>query len=82
MKKMPGDIIISHMCTINENVFLRYGVQRTEFFDILSHYLPFYPIKDLKNQNFQKIKETPADIIILHKFTKNHDHMLYTAPEM
>ena len=51
MKKTPGDIIIFHTCTINENHmmygvwFLRYGVQKTEFFVILDCFLPFYPPK-------------------------------------
>ena len=34
-----------------------------------------------KNKNFKKMKKekkTPADII-LHKSTKNHDHMLYCS---
>ena len=51
MKKTPGDIIIFHTCTINENHmmygvwFLRCGVQKTEFFVILDCFLPFYPPK-------------------------------------
>ena len=34
------------------------------------------------NVNFTKMKETPGDIIILHKCTKNHDHMLYCSWDM
>ena len=30
-----------------------------------------------KNQNFKTMKKMPGDIILLHKCTKNHDHMLY-----
>ena len=30
-----------------------------------------------KNEKFKIIKKTPGDIIILHRCTKNHDHMLY-----
>ena len=37
----------------------------------------FYPTNNLKNENFEKINTTPGDIIILHKRTKNHDHMLH-----
>ena len=36
------------------------------------------PPKNPKNQNFEKIKKMPGDII-LHKCTKNHDHMLYCS---
>ena len=49
----------------------------TEVFVFLDHNLPFYPTKNPKNLNFEKMKKTPGDIIILHKGTKNHDHMLY-----
>ena len=36
-----------------------------------------------KNENFnKKKKKTPRDIIILHKCTKNHDHMLYCSWDM
>ena len=38
--------------------------------------LPFYLSNSLKNQNFKKMKKTSGDIIILHKCTKNYDHML------
>ena len=37
------------------------------------------PHKNLKNQNFEKMKTVRGDIIILHKCTKNHDHMLYCS---
>ena len=36
----------------------------------------FYPPDSPKNENFKKMKRAPGDIIILHKCTKNHDHML------
>ena len=45
-------------------------------FFILDHFLPFYPSKNAKNQKFEKMKKMTGDIIILHKCTKNHDHML------
>ena len=53
--------------------FLRYGVQ-----SVLDQLLPFYPTNNLKNQNFEKNEKNPEDII-LHKCTKNHDHMLYCS---
>ena len=28
------------------------------------------------------MKKTPEDVIILHKCTKNHDHMLYCSSDM
>ena len=32
-----------------------------------------------KNENFKTMEKTPGDIIISHKYTKNHDHMLYCS---
>ena len=55
--------------------FLRYGARQTEFFVILDRFLPYCPPNNPKNQNFEKMKKSPADTIILHMSTKNHDHM-------
>ena len=54
IKKHPQDIIILHMCTINEIHimyiwFLRYEALKTEFFVILGHSLAFYPTNIQKN---------------------------------
>ena len=62
--------------------FLRYGVQQTEFFVILDHFLPFYPPMDPENQNFEKMKKTLEDIIILQMFTINDNHMIYDFSDM
>ena len=35
-----------------------------------------------KNENSTKMKNTVGDIVILHKFTKNHDHMLCRSWDM
>ena len=83
MRRLPEDIIILHMCTINNN-HMMYGSRDMEhdgqfFFAILYHFLPFYHPNNLKNQNFEKMKKTPGDIIILPKCTKNHDHILHCS---
>ena len=57
--------------------FLRYKVQRTKFFVILGHFLPFDGPENPKNQNFEEIKKMPGDIIILHLCTTNDNHMMY-----
>ena len=87
MEKIPGDIILQK-CTINDNHMI-YGswdmkCTRQNFFVILGHFLSFYPPTSLKNENFKKMKKkkTPGYIIILHKYTKNHDHMLYYSWDM
>ena len=79
MKKSLEDIIILQIFTINYSHmiwFFRYRVQQTIFFVILDRLLSFYPSNNSKNQNFEKLTKAPGDIIILHKCTKNHDHML------
>ena len=63
--------------------FLRYRAQQTKSFVILDHFLPFYPINNLKNQNFEKMKKKmPGDIIILHKCTINNNHIMYGSWDM
>ena len=32
-----------------------------------------------KSQNFEKMKKTSGDIIILHMCTKSYDHMMYSS---
>ena len=86
MKKAPGDIIILHKCTINDN-HMMYGSWDTKFykqnfFVILDHFLPFYPSNNPKNQNFEKMKNTSGDIIILQKCTINDNHMTYGSWDM
>ena len=57
--------------------FLRYGVLQTESFVISNHFLHFYPLNNPKNENFEKTKTLPGDIIILHMCTINDNHMMY-----
>ena len=57
------------MCTINENHM--YGSERDmkhnrQLFLILDHFLPFYPTNNLENENFEKMRKTHGDTIILH----------------
>ena len=80
MRKLPGDIIILHVYQKWQSYhvhFLRYGKRQAEFFVFLGHFLPFYPPNNTKNQNFEKLKKIPADIIILHKCTINDNNMMY-----
>ena len=49
---------------------------------IILHFGPFFalsPPNSPKNQNFEKVKKTPGDIIILHMCTKNYDQMMYNS---
>ena len=73
---MSGNIILSHMCTRNEDHiwFQEYKVRQTEFSVILAHFLPFNPPDGSENKKFEKTKKIPGDVIILHKCVKNHNH--------
>ena len=53
--------------------FLRYVVWR-HFFLILNHFLPFHSSNNHENQNFEKMKKMPVDVIILHMCTINENH--------
>ena len=64
-----------------------WSVTNRIFFFILDHILSFYLPNNPENQNFEKMKKkkkkkTPGDIIILHTYAKNHDHMLYFSCNM
>ena len=82
MKKTPGDIIIFHKSTIKwqsyDAWFLRYEVWLTKCLVNLDRFLPLNPLNNPKNQNFEKLEKTSADIIIFHMCTKNYDQMLYS----
>ena len=63
MKKMPGDIIllyihVYHKWRSYDIWFLKYKVQQTESFNILGHFLPFQPLDNLENLNFNIEKNT------------------------
>ena len=77
LKKTPGDIIVLHMCTLNDNDMM-YGSwdmerDRQSFFVIFDHFLQLYP----PNQNFEKMKKTLGHIFILQRCTTNDNHMMY-----
>ena len=64
--------MVPEIWTVKNGIFYPFGP-----------FSPFYPPKKTKNQNFEKLKQkNPGDIIILHKCSKNHDHMLYCSLDM
>ena len=81
-KKRPGDVI-SCMCTINDN-HMMYGSWDIEcdgqnFLSFWTISCPFTPLTTQKIKILKKFQKIPEDIIILHKCTKNHDHMLHCS---
>ena len=52
---------------------------------IIFHFGPFFALlspNSPKNQNSEKMKKTPGDIIILHMCTRNYDQMMYSSGDM
>ena len=87
MKKKPADITILHICTKNYDQII-YGswdkvCDRCNYhFSFWAIFCPFTPLTAKKNQNFEKMKKTPEDIIILHKCTKNYHQTIYSSWDM
>ena len=55
---------------------------QTEFLLTLDNFLPFYSPNNPKNHNFDKMKKTTWDIIILYKCTINENYMMYVFWDM
>ena len=76
------DYIILQMCTLNDS-HMMYGswdmeCNRQNFLSFWTIFCPFSP-NNPKNQNFEKMKKTPGDIIILNKCTTNDNHMMHSS---
>ena len=74
MKKTPGDIIILHLPTTNDN-HMMYGswdmvLNRQNLFSFWTILCPF-------TEKSKFWKKTPGDIISLHLCTINDNHMMY-----
>ena len=85
-KKTPGDIIILHKFTINDN-HMMYGswdmkCDRQNFLSFGVIFCPLIPPNNPENQDFLKMKKASGGVIILHMCTKNHDHMLHCSWDM
>ena len=60
--------MVLEISSVTERIFSHFG-----------HFFAHLAPKNPKNQNFEKINTAPGDIMILHKCTKNQDHMLYCS---
>ena len=54
----------------------------TQFFVMADYFLHFHPLTTRENQNFEKMKKTPWDIIILHMCNINENHRAYGSWDM
>ena len=71
IEKTPGDIIILHICTINDN-HMMYGswdmeCNRQNFLSFWTVFCPFTPLWTQKIKIFKKVEKIPEDIIILQR---------------
>ena len=85
LKKTPGDNHFKHMYHKWQSYgvwFLRYWAWQTKYFCYFGPFFALSAPKNSKNQNFEKMKKAPGDIIILHKCTINENHMMYCSWDM
>ena len=87
LKKAPGDIIILHKCTKNDDYMLYCSLDmaRNRLNCYFSFWAIFYPFTSLTVQKIKiekKWKKPCGDIIILHKSTKNDDQMIHSSWDM
>ena len=55
---------------------------RNNFLSLLVMFCPFTPLTNQKIRILQKWEKTPGDIIILHSYTTNGNHMMYGSWDM
>ena len=85
MTKTPGDIILLHFCTTNEDhmMYSSWDIRQDRVF---CHSGPFFALwptpKHSENQNFEKLKKPLGDITILHMCPSNDNHMMYCSWDM
>ena len=83
MKKTPGDIIILHKCTTNENMRYGYWDMKHDRENFLSFGAIFCPFTLLTTQKIKLLKKWKTSLdVSSFKCTKNHDHMLYSSWDM
>ena len=76
MKKLPRDIIILQMCTINDNhmMYCSWDMERDQH-NFFIHHNPSPNNSDY--QNLEKWIKIPGDIIILYMCIINKNHMMH-----
>ena len=88
MYKKPADIILLHMCTINEDHmmsgFWNIRHDRQSFLSFWAIFCPLTLLTTWKIKILKKIKKKKitGDIIILQLCTTNENHMMYGSRDM
>ena len=66
-----------HFTNINDSHMIPQIWSATDrIFCYFGLFFAFLPPNNLKNQNFEKMKQTPGDIIILYMCNINHNHLI------
>ena len=84
MKKIPGDIILLHKCTKNHDhmLYCSWDMAHDECNFVIFHFRLIFALLQPEKWKFQKMKKAAGDVTILHKCTKNFDHMVYCSGDM
>ena len=85
MKKTPGDTIILHLCTTNDD-HIMYGSwdmerERQIFLSCWTCFWPFTPPPP-SPKFWKKMKKMLRNIVIIRKRTINDNHMMYSSWDM
>ena len=78
-EKIAGDITILCMCTKSHNIGAVPEIQSKTIFCHSGQFFPLYPFNNPQNQNFEKMKKAPGEVIILHICTKNQGYVMYDS---
>ena len=86
-KKIPGDIIILHKCTKTHDhrLYCSWDMVRDDCNYCILFWASFWPSTPLTAQKIKISKKKEKNTwtyIILRKYTKNHDYMLYCSWDM
>ena len=84
-KKRPGDTIILHKCTINDNHMMYYswGMKHDrELFVILDYFLNFYPPSNLKNHKILKKWKKCLEILQFYTYVPYMTIIWCMVPEI
>ena len=72
-----------HFTHLYQRIIIGYSVLEIcdgcNYFSFWAIFCLFTPLTARKMKIFLKMKKNPGDIIILHKCTRNHDHMLHCS---
>ena len=82
---MPGNIIILHKSTINDD-YMMYGYEarQTKLLVVLGNLLPFYHTNNTKNQNSEKMSKKKKNLKVSSFYTSVLKIMIicYTVPKI